>query len=265
MARLAFVLLVLTAAAIGVLYYTDYHFTISEDEAVQRDVRHAFVARRTRQARERGHRSRRHRRRHHVRRHRQIRGLAIVAGNRKAVGGGDVHGGDGGAQHRPVRGRIHHRRGHLDGRYRRRGDIGHHGRRRRARHRQRRQQDGRGQGLQRIDAGAFGRRRGGHRGHGGHGRRRRGGAAGRLHPQSGEARGNVDRRFRADADAAHPRGGSHPGTRARAAGQPICTIWPPPSAPSANTPAPSGVPRSSPYWASSPTSAATRAPPRPCA
>lgn len=45
MARLAFVLFVLTIGGIAALYFMDYHFTISEDEAVQRDLRqHATAA-----------------------------------------------------------------------------------------------------------------------------------------------------------------------------------------------------------------------------
>jgi len=39
MARLAFILLVLTVVGIGALYFMDTHFVISEDEAIQRDLR----------------------------------------------------------------------------------------------------------------------------------------------------------------------------------------------------------------------------------
>lgn len=39
MARLAFALFVLTIGGIAALYFLDYHFTISDDEAVQRDLR----------------------------------------------------------------------------------------------------------------------------------------------------------------------------------------------------------------------------------
>jgi hypothetical protein len=45
MARLALILLVLTVAGIGVLYFMDTHFVITEDEAIQRDLRaHATSA-----------------------------------------------------------------------------------------------------------------------------------------------------------------------------------------------------------------------------
>lgn len=44
MARLAFVLFLLTIGGIAYLYYTDYGFPISQDEAVQREVRNATTA-----------------------------------------------------------------------------------------------------------------------------------------------------------------------------------------------------------------------------